>query len=45
MFEAIVERLVATCPYDICAFAILSNNSAILHYTLDFTGILGYNSA
>ncbi len=45
MFEAIVERLVAARPYDICAFATLSNNSVIPYYTLDFTGIIGYNSA
>lgn len=45
MLEAIVEQLVATRPYDICAFATLSNNSAIPRYALDFRGIIGYNSA
>lgn len=45
MFEAIVERLVATRSYDICAFTTLSNNSVIPHYTLDFEDIMGYNSA
>ena len=45
MLEAIVERLVATRLYDICIFATLSNNSAIPYYTLDFVGIIGYNSA
>lgn len=44
MLEATVEQLVATHSYDICAVVTLSNNSAIPYYTLDFAGIIGYNS-
>ena len=45
MLEAIVERLVAIRLYDICVFATLSNNFVIPCCTLDFSGIIGYNSA